>query len=77
MREPKRCFRGLTTRLFRKKLLANPIKARTIDARIVMAVHDAIWVEAPEEKADQVRNLIRTVMASAAKLNVPLGVDVE
>jgi DNA polymerase-1 len=46
-------------------------------ARIVMVIHDALWVEAPQEEADQVRHLPRKMMTAAGKLGVPLEVDIE
>lgn len=44
-------------------------------ARIVMMIHDAVWVEAPEEEANEVRHLVRRVMTTAPKLGVPWDVD--
>ena len=46
-------------------------------ARIVMVIHDALWVEAPHEEAEQVRHLVRKMMTTAGKLKVPLAVDFE
>jgi len=46
-------------------------------AKIVMMIHDALWVEAPRKEAEQVRNLLRKIMTTAGKLNVPLKVDLE
>jgi DNA polymerase I-like protein with 3'-5' exonuclease and polymerase domains len=40
-----------------------------------MVFLDALWVEAPHEKAEQVRHLIRKMMTTAGKLRVPLEVD--
>ncbi len=48
---------------------------RNMRARIVMAIHDALWIEAPREEAEQVRHLVRKMMTTAAKLRVPLEVD--
>ena len=48
-----------------------------MEARIVMAIHDALWVEAPHEEETQVRHLVRKMMTAAGKLNVPLAVDFE
>ena len=46
-------------------------------ARIVMAIHDALWVQVPKEEAEQVRHLLRKMMTTAAKLKVPLEVDMK
>ncbi len=48
---------------------------RNMKARIVMVIHDALWVDCPEEEADHVRHLVRRMMTTAAELKVPLEVD--
>ena len=48
---------------------------RNMDARIVMMIHDALWVEAPEKEAEQVRPLMRKIMITAGKLDVTLKAD--
>jgi DNA polymerase I len=53
------------------------LKARNMEARIVMSIHDSLWVECPEEEAEQVRHLMRKMMTTAAKLRVPLEVDIK
>jgi DNA polymerase I len=55
-------------RIFRK---------RNMEARIVMMIHDALWVEAPHEESEQVRHLERKMMTTAEKLRVPLEVDIK
>ena len=52
-------------------------RRRKMEARIVMAIHDALWVEAPKEEAYQVRYLMPRIMITAAKLRVPLEVDIK
>jgi DNA polymerase I len=52
-------------------------RRRNKGARIVMMIHDALWVECPEEEAEQVRHLMRKMMTTAAKLKVPLAVEIE
>jgi DNA polymerase I-like protein with 3'-5' exonuclease and polymerase domains len=46
-------------------------------SRIVMVIHDALWVEAPHEEAEQVRHLLRKMMITAGKLKVPMEVDIK
>jgi DNA polymerase I len=55
-------------RIFRK---------RNMEARMVMMIHDALWIEAPQEEAEQVRHLMRRMMTTAGKLKVPLSVEME
>jgi DNA polymerase I-like protein with 3'-5' exonuclease and polymerase domains len=52
-------------------------RRRNMSARIVMMIHDALWVEAPHDEAEQVRHLMRRMMTTTAKLRVPLDVDVK
>ncbi len=46
------------------------------EAKIVMQVHDELIVEAPAERIDAVKAILREEMESAASLSVPLTVDV-
>lgn len=46
------------------------------EAKIVMQVHDELIVEAPAERIDAVKRILREEMESAVSLNVPLTVDV-
>ena len=45
-------------------------------ARMILTVHDELLFEAPEEDAEAVAGLVRTTMAGAVSLRVPLHVDV-
>ena len=53
------------------------LRRRKIGARTVMAIHDALWVEAPHQEAEQVRHLLRKMMTTAGKLRVRLEVDIK
>ncbi len=46
------------------------------DARMILTVHDELLFEVPEARAEEVAGLVRERMQSAAKLKVPLIVDV-
>jgi DNA polymerase I len=48
---------------------------RNMKARMVMMIHDSIWVECPEKEAEQVRHLVWRMMITAGELNVPLSVE--
>jgi len=52
-------------------------RRRNVKARIVMMIHDALWVEAPQEEETEVRHFIRRMMTTAGRLRVPLEVDME
>ena len=47
-----------------------------LDAKVVMQVHDELVVEAAEDQAEALTQLLRKNMATAAELSVPLVVDV-
>jgi DNA polymerase I-like protein with 3'-5' exonuclease and polymerase domains len=45
-------------------------------SRVVMILHDAIWVEAPEEEANEAKRLLEQSMIGAVEFPfVPLAVD--
>jgi DNA polymerase-1 len=46
------------------------------DAKMIMQVHDELVFEAAEDRLDHFTAIIRTIMCSAANLNVPLIVDI-
>jgi DNA polymerase-1 len=50
-------------------------RRRNLKARIVMMIHDALWVEAPHEEENEARHLVERMMITAGKLTVPLAVD--
>lgn len=53
----------------------NRIEREKLDARLVLQVHDELIVEAREDLADYVCNLLCEEMSAAADLTVPLSVD--
>lgn len=55
----------------RKKL-----KEGHLDARMILQVHDELLFEAPESELNSVRDMIKREMEGAAKLLVPLRVDI-
>lgn len=48
---------------------------RGLKASIVMMIHDALWVECPLDEETEVRRLMRRMMTTAGRLDVPLDVD--
>ena len=53
------------------------LKNAGLKSKIVLQVHDELLVETYEEEKEQVKELLKNCMESAAKLSVPLTVDVE
>ena len=45
-------------------------------ARMILTVHDELVLEAHQDNAEHVANLVREAMVGAASLRVPLTVDV-
>jgi DNA polymerase-1 len=52
------------------------LKSKKLNARMTLQVHDELIIESPPEEADEVVTLIKKSMSEAAKLKVPLEVDV-
>jgi DNA polymerase-1 len=52
-------------------------KKRELEARLVMMIHDSIWVETPSDEEPEIRSIMEDVMTTAGELDVPLEVDFE
>jgi DNA polymerase I len=50
-------------------------RRRNMKARIVMMIHDCIWVEASKEEKGEVKHLMRKIMTTAGKLSIPLEIE--
>jgi DNA polymerase I-like protein with 3'-5' exonuclease and polymerase domains len=49
-----------------------------MESRIVMIIHDCIWVESPQDEAEQARILMEDTMRNAVEYPlVPLDVELE
>ncbi|MBR4477964.1 MAG: hypothetical protein IKO96_04960, partial [Spirochaetales bacterium] len=46
-------------------------------SRILLQVHDELIFEVPEDEISQMEDLVKDCMENAAKLSVPLRVEVE
>ncbi|MCZ7547120.1 MAG: DNA polymerase I [Anaerolineae bacterium] len=56
--------------------LHHELRAKGLQGRMILQVHDALVLEAPEEELEETAALVRTVMESAyTDLTVPLKVD--
>ena len=54
----------------------NELKSRNLQTKIVLQVHDEMMLEAPVSEKEEVKELLRLCMESAASLKVPLIADV-
>lgn len=52
------------------------LKARGMRSRLILQVHDELLLDAPEEEAEEAAELLKECMEGAAKLSVPLTVEV-
>jgi DNA polymerase-1 len=52
-------------------------KLRSMQAKLLLQVHDELVLEAPPEEVSQLRSLVKAEMENVHKLEVPLLVDVE
>jgi len=52
------------------------IKDEGLDARLILQVHDELIIEAPTMQANIIEDMLKTEMENAAKLSIPLTVDV-
>ncbi len=50
---------------------------RVMKSKIVVMIHDSIWVEAPDEEEKEATQIMEKVMTTAADLKVPLQVKFE
>ena len=54
----------------------NELKKMNLKSKIVLQVHDEMMIEAPLAEAEKVKEIVKTEMESAIKLNVPLIAEV-
>ncbi len=53
------------------------LKEQGLKAKILLQIHDELLLEVPKEEAEQVAKLLKEEMMAAAKLTVPLSVEVK
>ena len=71
-------MQGTAADIIKKAMVAvdNWLSASGLDARVILQVHDELVLEVREDLVDQVRDEVRGHMSEAAKLDVPLVVEV-
>ena len=55
--------------------VANELKEKGLDAKLILQVHDELILEAHRDCAEEARNLLVSCMEGAATLSVPLSVE--
>jgi len=56
--------------------IPDALRATRLSANMLLQVHDELVFEVPKDELDQTKEIVRTVMESAAHLDVPLVVDI-
>ncbi|EJM84003.1 DNA polymerase I [Pseudomonas sp. GM60] len=71
-------MQGTAADIIKKAMVAvdNWLTSSGLDAKVILQVHDELVLEVREDLVDQVREEIRVHMSGAAKLDVPLLVEV-
>ncbi|MFP3675546.1 DNA polymerase I [Pseudomonas sp. SIMBA_041] len=71
-------MQGTAADIIKKAMVAvdNWLTSSGLDAKVILQVHDELVLEVREDLVDQVREEIRIHMSDAAKLDVPLLVEV-
>ncbi len=71
-------MQGTAADIIKKAMVAvdNWLTASGLDARVILQVHDELVLEVHEDLVDEVREQVRSHMSEAAKLDVPLVVEV-
>ena len=54
----------------------NEIKSRNLKSKIVLQVHDEMMIEAPIEEKEEIKQILKQSMESAANLKVPLIAEI-
>jgi DNA polymerase-1 len=70
-------LQGGAADIIKRAMVRLPAALRTagLSARMLLQVHDELLFEAPEDEADRLAALLRSVMEAAADLSVPLVVE--
>ena len=55
----------------------NELKKRNLRSKVVLQIHDELLIETYLDEKEEVKELLKASMESAAKLSVPLLVDIE
>ena len=71
-------MQGTAADIIKKAMVAvdNWLTSSGLDARVILQVHDELVLEVREDLVEQVRDEVRLHMSEAAKLDVPLVVEV-
>jgi len=60
----------------RRRLYDEEFKRNSLEARLLMQVHDELLVEVPEKEVEKVTEILKHEMETAVSIDVPLVADV-
>ncbi|ACO46469.2 DNA polymerase I [Deinococcus deserti] len=69
-------IQGTAADIIKHAMIRLDRELEALGGRLLLQVHDELLIEAPENRAEDVARLTREVMEGAAKLSVPLAVEV-
>ena len=69
-------IQGLAADIFKIALVKLDMELETLDADIVLQVHDEVLVECAENNVNEIEVLVKRVLEGAVALTVPLEVNV-
>ena len=69
---------GTAADIMKKAMLSvnDSLKKQKIDAKLILQVHDELVVESQEKDTEKVTKILNDSMSKAAKLSVPLEVEI-
>jgi DNA polymerase-1 len=69
---------GTAADIMKKAMLSvnDSLKKQKIDAKLILQVHDELVVESHEKDTSKVKKILTDSMSKAAKLSVPLEVEI-
>jgi DNA polymerase-1 len=70
-------IQGTAADIIKKSMieLSNLLREKNWQAQIILQVHDELIVECPDERVEEVKNAMKTVMENSTILSVPLSVE--
>ena len=53
------------------------LREEKLESRLILQIHDELLIETKKEEVEQIRKILREEMMGAARLSVPLSIDIE
>ncbi len=71
-------IQGAAADIIKKAMVdtSNALKQAGLKSKLILQIHDELIIEAPENEAEQAKQILQSCMENAFKLSVPLTVDI-